>query len=306
MFKDSARRRENERGKKILPGNRNEKKVYWNAIKPTKMKKVVIALIVLMTLSVSITSCRKDQPILSDNQDKTMTAPDHETLDPVEPMNATDNSKSINSWVMNASTANDIPTQMFGVDYKYKMSYQHLKQRSGTIYGECSWTSYVIAMSCIIKGNCNYCSYPVSYAKVDEVKNRCSNQFGGLANGSLITSVCWHANTYDYSKITGTTVVKSPSYRFDAIKYMLDHIANYHAPFLVISSMNGIGHYRIVFSIDWKRGGTGSTVYYMDCYYADQGSFYANLKSMDLTIFLNSMLGACSNYNILLLKPTGY
>jgi hypothetical protein len=163
----------------------------------------------------------------------------------------------------------------------------------------------VIAAACIIKGNCNYCSYPVNTTKINQVKNACSNHFGGLANGSAITSLKWYCQNYDAQKLYCDQ--KSTGSRFVAIQYMLDHLANYHSPFLVISTQNGVGHYLIVHAIDWKVGLTGSMVYYTDC--ASIGinsSYFTNEKSMSFSTFLNRMIDVPSYYNMLFLWPTAY
>lgn len=210
--------------------------------------------------------------------------------------------------ILGATDANQISTGYFRVDSKYKTSYQHMKQQYDANYGKCSWTSYVIAISCIIKGNCSGCSYPVSYDKVNTVRSIC---MGGNspAYGAQITRLKWYCNTYDYHKVSCTLESKSTSERFTAVKLMLNHLYTYNSPFLVISSCptnsGYVGHYLIVHAIYWKKGGTGSTVYYTDCNsMGANSSYYNNLKSMNFTTFLNLMVEAPNNYNMLFLRPS--
>lgn len=210
--------------------------------------------------------------------------------------------------ILNASNASQIPTTYFRVDSKYKASYQHMKQEYDANYGKCSWTSYVIAMSCIVKANCNGCSYPVSYDKVNTVRSIC---MGGNspAYGAQITRLKWYCNTYDYHKASCTLESKTTAQRFTAVKLMLNHLYTYNSPFLVIgscpTSSGYVGHYLIVHGIYWKSGGTGSRIYYTDCNSMGvNSSYYNNLKSMDFTTFLNLMVEAPNNYNMLFLRPS--
>jgi len=177
-------------------------------------------------------------------------------------------------------------------------------------FGKCSWTSYVIASACIIKGNWSWYSYPVNNTKVDQVMNACvQNQGGSYLGGAAITTLKWYCNDQDYAKLScyQKSTSNSSSGRFTAIKYMLDHLYAQHSPFLVIGTSGTKGHYLVVHAINWKRGGTGSTVYYTDCLYMGNSSSYNdNIKTMDFTSFLNKMVGAPTNYNMLFLWPNAY
>ena len=75
---------------------------------------------------------------------------------------------------------------------------------------------------------------------------------------------------------------------------MLDHLYVYQRPFIAIITSGGIGHYVVAWDIDWKCGGTGSTIYYTDPLDAPT-SFSSQLKSMSFTTFLDKM-GPLNNY----------
>jgi len=259
--------------------------------------KTKTSIIMVIILLFAMASCQKDQDITPSFPNTETTTDDAEDL----------HLKISSSSILNASNASQIPSQMFTTYSYYKSSYQHLKQEYDPGYGKCSWTSYVIAAACIIKGNCSPCSYPVSYAKVNAVRAACIGN-STPAYGAQITRLRWYCQNYDYLRLACTLESKYPSQRFTAVKLMLSHLNSYHSPFLVISTMytsqGAIGHYLIVHAIDWKVGGTGSSIYYTDCNtIASNSSYTSNLKSMSFTTFLDLMVAAPSNYNMLFLRP---
>ncbi len=185
-------------------------------------------------------------------------------------------------------SANSIPSKFYKVKPQYKTAYKHIKQKTN----ECSWTAYVMAAGAIAKGKGN--SYEVSHAKVERVKDWCRNRDNCSGNytgvcGSHISTVTAFGNSNDKSVITSKSKSRSTSLRIYMVKDMLDHIQNYGTPFLALGKRGSIGHYYIIWSIDWKQGGSGSTVWYTDPYLTDGGNFDANIKSMGLTEMLNSM-----------------
>ncbi len=266
---------------------------------------VYLAIVLLMVLG----ACQKENETI--NPQVPSTSVDTGTLDPGDSGEPFISLKvANNTWIMNATSANDIPSQMFSVDYIYKLSYQHKAMNyTSSGFGKCSWTSYVIAAACIIKGNCNWCSYPVNNTKVDQVMNSCVNYAGSYENGAAITTIKWYCQNQDYVKLScrQKSTSNTSSGRFEAIKWMLDHLLAKQSPFLVISTSGGKGHYLIVHAINWKKGGTGSTVYYTDCLNIGSNTSYsANVKTMDLSSFLNKMVSAPSMYNMLFLWPNAY
>lgn len=204
--------------------------------------------------------------------------------------------KIASSTIMNATSASQIPSQMFAVNPIYKTAYYHYKQPDNV---SCSWTSYVNCINCIVTANNNYC-----YAtNINTVRSRCQNSYPEVhKNGANhISALEWYVWKYDQSHVYYS--LKSESNRWSATKEMLAHINNYHTPFVVRSSMGNTGHYRVVFSIDWKKTESASTVYYTDCWYANNGSFNSNIRSMNLYTFLNYMIINAKYYNMLFMWP---
>lgn len=194
------------------------------------------------------------------------------------------------SSIFLAKTYAEIPVKSYRLATIYRGSYQHLKQPD---YTSCSWTSYVIVAGTI--ANTYSCIYEVSSNKVYSVKSSCSNS-------SMITSLQSYAENYDknYFSVTRPNIGVNT---FAAVRYMIGHIDTYHTPFLVVSSMSGIGHYRIVHTIEWYGSLTNSYVYYTDPALAGYTSFDANIRSMRLDQFLNSMLATTVSYNMLFFVP---
>ena len=256
------------------------------------MKNVLI----LLLLCIFMGACQKDEEI-SPLRDEASSYVNNEaivdaiTLDPsiMQP-------KISSSSILNATSMTNIPKQMFAVSSIYKPAYYHNKQPNGT---SCSWTSYVNCINCIVTANNNYC-YPTS---ISTVRNRCTNNYPAVnTNGaSHILALEWHVNTYDNGYVAYDR--QSPTNRWTATKKMLAHINTHHSPFLVRSSIGGIGHYRVVFSIDWQQSEAASTVYYTDCLYPDNGSFSANIRSMSLNNFLTYMTVGASCHNMLFMWP---
>jgi len=282
------------------------------------MRHVFVTIAMAFVMGVALISCQKEETILPNNESEmtsTTTSNQEYPLDLYEPL--TDSlSEEINTskagnntWIMNTTSATQIPSQMFSIDPKYKISYQHKKMGYINGFGKCSWTSYTIAASCIIRGNWSWYAYPVNDSKVNQVLSSCVQHGGSYAWGAYIGTLQWYCNANDYSKLScyQKSTSNSSSGRFEAIKYMLDHLYVKHSPFLVISTSGTTGHYLIVHAINWKKGGTGSTVYYTDCLnIASNTSYNSNIKTMDFTTFLNKMVGAPTNYNMLFLWPKGY
>lgn len=268
------------------------------------MKKIILSLTVAALFALA--SCQKDDDRVNAPQQAGASNNQEMIESPQSDLNYQNDPPQLkisSSTILNASNANQIPSQMFGVNPIYKTYYTHIKQRPG----ECSWTSYVICISDIVAANNNFC-YPTT---INTVKNRCVSHANAIGiNEFRIDNLNWYAGAYDASKIGWSLVSKSS--KFAAIKEMLNHINTYRTPFLVVSSIGGTGHYRVVFSIDWKKGESGSTIYYTDCNYpsgASPGvvsnpSFSANYRSMDLTQFMSTMTGSfASYYNMLFMWP---
>jgi len=266
-------------------------------------KKIIIMknFIVLATFALlCLGACQKDEvsPI---GKKENITIEDNISNNHEE--NSDMNLKNYYLDIMGATSANNIPSMLFTTNIKYKNSYQHIKQEYDANFGKCSWTSYVIIASCIIKGNCSNCSYPVSYSKVNAVRSACIGN-NSAAYGAQITRLRWYCNTYDYQKLSCNLESQTPSNRFVAVKLMLNHLYTKNSPFLVIGTSGTVGHYLIVHAINWISGGTGSIIYYTDCSMIGSTSSYNNnIKSMNFTTFLDRMVIAPNNYNMLFIYP---
>lgn len=260
-----------------------------------------------ITLLITLGSCQKEKEEISPVMDEASSIVTNDSTS----VSRGDPKAGNNTWIMNTTSMNQIPSQLFSVDYKYKTSYQHKLMNYINGFGKCSWTSYVIAAACIIKGNCNWCSYPVNDTKVNQVMNKCVQYAGSYADGAAITNIKWYCQNQDYLKLScyQKSTYNNSSGRFEAIKFMLDHLLAKHSPFLVISTSGTKGHYLIVHAINWKCGGTGSTVYYTDCLSIASGnntSYSSNIKTMDLSSFLNKMVNAPNMYNMFFLWTKPY
>lgn len=250
------------------------------------MKKfVIMAVMSLMVLG----ACQKEKEELSPAAQDEMSSI---TL-PQDSVASTGGPKMSSSTILNATNASQIPSQFFQVSSIYKNSYIHLQQYAG----ECSWTSYVLCTGAIARANGN--SYSATHTKVTAVKTACNNS-------AYIGDIASYAANYDYNLVNKSLKATPESTgRFDMIKYMLAHINTYHTPFiaLALDQSSGIGHYLTVWSIDWKCGGTGSTVYYTNTLLSAQSTFNGNLNSTSLTTFLDWMRDnpSASYYNCLFL-----
>jgi len=245
-------------------------------------------LFLAITLLITLGACQKEKEEISPVMDEASSS-----VTPVDSLSTDMNLKISSSSILNATSASQIPSRFFQVNPIYKTTYIHLKQYSG----ECSWTSYVLCTGAIARANGK--SYPATHSKVTSVKNACNNSayIGTLSN---------YAGNYDYSVVNRQLrATPQTTGRFQMIKYMLAHINTYHTPFvaLAIDPASGIGHYLTVWSINWKSGGTGSTIYYTNTLLTAQSTFNGNIKSTSFTTFLDWMRDnpQASYYNCLFL-----
>lgn len=239
------------------------------------MKKFFATLMVTILLF-ALASCQKDQDNL----------PTPASTEDV--VNTDGQLKISSSTILNATSASQIPSQMFAVNPIYKTAYIHLLQYTG----ECSWTSYVLCTGAIARANGN--SYAATHTKVTSVKNACNTHANQVnTDPEFIGNLDWYAGAYDAGVINKQlrATPDNSTGRFQMTKYMLAHINSYHTPFvaLALDPVSNKGHYLIAWSIDWKAGGTGSTVYYTNTLLSPQSTFNGNLKSTSLTTFLDWM-----------------
>lgn len=261
---------------------------------------VFLAVMLLMIMS----ACQKEEisPVIEPD----FTAVEENASSIIEDSFSSDDVhlKISSSSILNATNANQIPSQFFKVNSMYKDSYIHIKQYSG----ECSWTSYILCAGAIARANGN--SYTATHTKITSMKTICTNYTNSTSNPydrpADISVIHWYCGSYNNSVINKQLKATSQTTgRFQMIKYMLAHINTYHTPFiaLALDPSSGIGHYLTVWSIDWKVGGTGSTIYYTNTLLPAQSTFNGNIKSTSLTTFLDWMRDnpSANYYNCLFL-----
>ena len=138
---------------------------------------------------------------------------------------------------------------------KYKNAYKHLRQNSS----ECSWTAYTLAAAAVVRGNNkNYPSNLVSPSATD-YRNKI-NHVRDESGSARIDSLASYANRYD--KPNYSINVRIQSYdTFDkaVFGFLGERKRGNQKPCIFIGSSNGIGHYFVLWDIDWN--GTAATSY---------------------------------------------
>ncbi|PJA48346.1 MAG: hypothetical protein CO170_03000 [candidate division SR1 bacterium CG_4_9_14_3_um_filter_40_9] len=246
------------------------------------MKKLIV--LAIIALGAGFSACQKEKEIFPTSQSEMIATPPSLVDDSTHHSDSL-NEPKISSWtILHASNANQIPSKFFRVKSKYKNSYVHKHQPDNT---SCSWTNYVLCTGAIANANGN--SYPVTNNQIYLVKSRCNNSIS-------ISALANYAGYYDNSIISYSLKCSydDSNGRFEMVKYMLSHINTHHTPFvaLALDAQSGKGHYLTVWSINWKVGGTGSTVYYTNSLTYPPSSnpdFDDVVKHVSLTTFLNWM-----------------
>lgn len=165
-------------------------------------------------------------------------------------------------------------TEYCYVKQTYKNSYQHLKQ----LGGECSWTSYVLTTAAVARAKGE--KYPMNKtnpvaqdyrSKITHVRTLC-------VDTAYIWKLDWYARTVDnpaYSSISPKIVVESvvvgdESGSFDRATFtFLRERRKNQAPCIFLASKYGVGHFYILWDLEWNGTAANSYVYYTD---ADTGS----------------------------------
>ena len=230
-----------------------------------------LALNAIAFLVVIMVSCQKDAEFQTTSTDDFLDNNQPTQIYPV------DNNLKVSS-ILNATSATQIPTQFFRSDQRYKTAYIHVKQYDG----ECSWTSYTLAAGAIANGDGE--TYTVNHEKITYVRNWCKSKYI-----EQLYAFATQKDNWIFTNVCLSKKVVSPAGRFLMIKDMLYHLETYKKPFVAIITSSGVGHYVVVWSIDWKCGGTGSTVYYTDSLDPVASTFDNQIKSMSLTSFLDKM-----------------
>lgn len=250
------------------------------------MKNLFVTLLIASTLGVVTLSCEKEKDFFPGQSEMTSITP------PPDQGGDTTIDQTKASWILNATSANQIPSTYFTSHSKYKgIYYKHIHQPDGT---SCSWTSYILCASSIVNGDWQATFYPVTSSKIYAFKNQCN----GNSNIDTLKKYALKMDDIFFSSIYRLKESKNSTGRFNAIKQMLNHLYTYQKPFIAIITLNGIGHYVVVWDINWKVGGTGSIVYYTDPHDNPTGSWSTQKKSMNFTEFLDKMgpLNSYTNY----------
>ena len=168
---------------------------------------------------------------------------------------------------------------IFGSASIYKDAYIHLHQYDK----ECSWTSYVLCAAAIANGDFNGCIYPATHDQITSVKTWCE--------GPYIDYLRDYAEQKDNEYFSQPFLSKeedNSAGRFVMVKNMLSHLYVYQKPFIAIITSNNVGHYVVVWDINWKCGGSQSVIYCTEPF-DDPTTFSSQLQSMSLTSFLDKM-----------------
>lgn len=208
----------------------------------------VFGIIAMIMFAFGFSACEKESALQnSDNTSEYAT-----DVDLVDDVNLVENENSNENNVSRTS----YNYQTYYVSSAYKNAYQHYQQPTSQ---SCSWTSYVLAVASIVRGKGDY-SYPYngSYLnKIDHVRTTCNNS-------KLISKLAWYCQNYDNPTYNISRWLRTSSTYNGALDIILDHRAYNDTPFLYIGSVGSIGHYLIIWDVDWTGNTTTSTVWYTD------------------------------------------
>lgn len=237
------------------------------------VKKLVYSLVLAMVSSFCISSCDKS-------------ADDMSYLDSRE-------SESLASEVRTRAPS-DYDTKLYEVDDAYKNAYQHYKQKPKA----CSRTSYVLAVAAIVRGKGNL-DYPRNSNYLAKI-----NHIWQTYQSTAMSKLDQYCKNYDAKKypIVSWHRTAEGTDRLAAIEMILDHRKHNSTPFLYIGSIGGIGHYFIIWDINWTGDASSSTVWYTDVNQSPVGgsrSYADNVNTKSLNDLLN--LNVNSNFNFLFL-----
>lgn len=227
--------------------------------------------------SATAVSCSKGELVLDDN----VTAGG--SISPQEEKLATD--LELSALVSGSSYANG----RYRVADMYKNAYVHVVQKTG----ECSWTNYVLAAASVIRAHGDY-NYPDKAGGYESKIQHCKDWCGTTAM-SKINSYVTEVDGKSYNISTKHHFTPDRNYT-KAAEIMLAHLQNNQTPLIYITSVNRIGHYVIIWSIDWYGSIENSTVWYTDTLKSGKEFYPINFKEL-LRLNVNN------NHNILTFYP---
>ena len=232
-----------------------------NQIKMAKIKKVIFGLFVAV---VALSSCNKDNddtPVVSE----TVATPSEEVV-------ARDLSKQISPQAMSS-------TQIYSVAWNYKLAYTHLKQYDG----ECSWTSYVLTAMAVARGS--WQGYPNgrAFSSVQNVRDKIQHVKNECGGSSHILDIMAYYDKWDkpkYDKIRAERKSYGGTNYTEAGKALAERRKNGNdKPCIFITSSNNIGHYVILWDLEWTGDPATSYVWVTDPLKGDTENFstFANI-----------------------------
>ena len=237
----------------------------------SKIKKLVYSLAVMVFAVVAFSSCDKNEDYLQEN---------------VSLQKKIDSQKNLKLRA----------TETYYVALKYKNAYKHLAQYNS----ECSWTAYTLAAAAVARGNNkNYASNLVSPSATD-YRNKI-NHVRDESGSARVDSLASYANRYD--KPNYSINVRIQSYdTFDkaVFGFLGERKRGNQKPCIFIGSDNGIGHYFVLWDIEWNGTAANSSVYVTDPFKGSTSSLSSydeRKKSTNLQKILNS--NVAKKYNFL-------
>ncbi len=278
------------------------------------MKNVML----LCMLVFLLVACKKEEVIVDATEATSLQLSAEEELEKLIALHR-DNQGSARFNLANATSAHQIPDDLYIFDIRYRAHYSHTKQEDE----KCSATSYVNTANMVAKKNGK--SYP---GNGKTLSDHISNIYKNVCPSKLVNCIYWSVakSNHEKTKVSSSLLPLVRSRRFDAIKHLLGQLNtsfysgkpiiitvgieesnwSYHGNDIHahnsssrknwISSNCDNAHYITISAINWKKGGTGSVVYYYDPL-----SNNGNLQACSFTRLLDAMTSGCgtTQYNML-------
>lgn len=197
--------------------------------------------------SATAVSCSKGELVLDDNVTASgSVSPQEEKLETGQNLEIAGLERSV-----------EYEHRLYRAESKYKTAYRHLRQQQS----ECSWTNYVLAAEAIVDANYGRNYFVTASGSVAKKIEHCKGECRGSTHINTINdySQTWDSQKYGFTTKVATT---GKTNHTGAIKRMLAHLSEEKTPLIYITSENNIGHYIIIWSIDWRGSIENSTVWY--------------------------------------------
>ena len=288
-----------------------------------KFKLFIVSVIAIVCLVVSggvFTSCTNDDDLLLAGDTQT---------EQVSPL-VQDSVKAVTRG-MKTHPLYNIPSGTYGIAQAYKNNYSHINQydqspTSNYQYGwpgnvsnpgNCSWSTYVMAVGCVGRAEGTIASNDYKLDKARRLKQYVYNHLPtsqqSYLNAADITNITnLYVNVWDNGIIANIQLTPYNKYAIENIAYgMISHLKNNHSPLVYLGSAGSIGHYYTVVSIVWTGNLSSSDVWYCDSRYGNtddpfpaSGTTSAFRLSMNLQDFIETAQNNSNNYaNIWYISP---